>query len=146
MPNGPSHFVDVSGVTYGSQAIYSVSNIRIQRNVTQVKGKNNNVNRFVSSHTVFFDEKITFDFEDINALESLMTAADTTTMANLVFTWIASAQQLTGSPLPNQTVTVKNVVIERVNTDAESKALGKGSFEGTILGVSDDTDPVVFSS
>jgi hypothetical protein len=141
-PAGPSHFVDVSSVTYNSINIYSVTNIRITRQRQVIKGEDNNKLRPVSNHTVRINETVSFETEDVYAMQQLLTQ---TGAHNLVFTWVPASSQLTVSPLPSQTVTVKNVVIESVNIDPVVKGLGKGSVSGTVLEVSDDTDPVTFA-
>ncbi|MDF2434499.1 MAG: hypothetical protein JWP44_4130 [Mucilaginibacter sp.] len=143
MAAGPSHFVEVSNVTYGAQAVFGISNIKITQNRRILKGMNNNVPRYVSSHTVFYDEQITFDCDDINTLEAL---EGITAPSTLAFDWIAASQQLTTSPLANQEVTISNVVIEKVDWEAISKNFGKVQVSGCILGIAAGTNPIAFTA
>src|SRR4051794_34849758 len=116
-PAGPNHFVDVSSVVYNLTTplnIYSVTNLRISRNRHVIKGEDNNKLRPVSNHTVRINETVTFETEDVYAMQQLMSAMGA---HNLTFNWIPASSQLTVSPLAAQTVTIKNLVIETVNID-----------------------------
>lgn len=142
MPSGVSHFVEVYNVMYGSQAIYGVSNIKINRKNTILKGRDNNKLRIVSTHKVAVEETITMDMEDVAAIKALLPSNGA---SDLTFTWKAAGQTLSSGALANQSVTIKNVVLESVNVDAPDKQFGKGQVQGCVLETSDATDPVVFA-
>lgn len=144
MPNGPSHFVEVYNVVYNSINIYAVNGgIRIRRQNQIITGEDNNKLRPVSSHKVRVSETVEFSSEDVNALKQL---ASQTGAHDLTFVAKAAEQTLTTSPLANQAVTIKNVVITSVDDNFVSKGLANGSVTGVILNTSDDTDPIIFAN
>jgi hypothetical protein len=142
---GPSHYAEVSNFTFtptGGSAIniYSIGNIRRTRDLTIVTGKDNNKLRAVSTHVTEINETVTADCDDIAAMINLEPYAGTPGV--LAFTWIKSQNQLNGSALANQSVSIAGLVWKKVDTDAVSKGMGKGSLSGFTIEVSGDGDPV----
>lgn len=152
---GPSHFVNIKSLTVtalttigGSSSsaaftVYSVPSVTINRNIGTTFGGDNNKTRAVSAHATTITDTISFPTQDINALKSLDALKGT--FVQVAFVWGASANQLTTSPLADQTVTIHNVYVGTVDIDPVEKGLGSGRFNGTICQMSDNSEPIVYS-
>lgn len=152
---GPSHFAEITGLTFtpitystGSSSaaaipVYSVSGVRINQNVSIVYGMDNNKKRPVSAHAASESQNVTVSFNDIKAFTLLQ--AYKGAIGTITFTWKASTSQLTTSPLADQTVTIHNVCVNSVDADPASKGLGSATLSGSLMEMADDSDPITFA-
>lgn len=139
---GPSHFVDVKNVTYNSVAIYSVTSITVSRDIGIIFGQDNGKLRPVSSHNVSVGDSVTLVAQDIGGAK---TAATTGGAHPLVFDWTPASNQLNGSALAEQTVTINNLVWTKSDMTPGVKAIGSWTLSGIVTEMSDASDPVVYT-
>ena len=145
-PTGPSIFVDIYACTFtptGGSAfpVFGISRISLNRSRTLIRGQNNNTLRTVATHTVAIEDTVSIETEDGNAYNTLMA---TTLPGVLTFNNRAAAHNIYTNTLADETVTISNLVFDKVMSDQTSKAIGKQSATGFCLESSsgDSVDPI----